>query len=44
MDKLSILQAGTNDYLLKPIRVVQLESILTRYWSYSDFQIKETPI
>ncbi|MCC5598809.1 hybrid sensor histidine kinase/response regulator [Nostoc favosum] len=43
-EKLSILQAGANDYLLKPIRVVQLESILTRYLSYSDFQINETPI
>ncbi|MEH2251898.1 PAS domain S-box protein [Nostoc sp.] len=32
-DKLSILQAGANDYLLKPIGLVQLESILTRYLS-----------
>ncbi|MFN6540351.1 MAG: ATP-binding protein [Nostoc sp. EkiNYC01] len=30
-DKISILQAGPNDYLLKPIRVFQLESMLTRY-------------
>ncbi|WP_100902787.1 ATP-binding protein [Nostoc flagelliforme] len=36
-EKLSILQAGANDYLLKPIRVVQLESILTRYLSYSGY-------
>ncbi|MEH2322287.1 MAG: ATP-binding protein [Nostoc sp.] len=43
-EKLSILQAGGNDYLLKPIRVVQLESILTRYLNYSDFQINEKPI
>ena len=43
-EKLSILQAGANDYLIKPIRVVQLESILTRYLNYSDFQINETPI
>ncbi|MCC5665781.1 PAS domain S-box protein [Nostoc sp. CHAB 5784] len=41
-EKLSILQAGANDYLLKPIRVVQLESILTRYLSYSDFQNNQT--
>lgn len=32
-EKLSILQAGANDYLLKPIGVVQLESILTGYLS-----------
>ncbi|HYX15385.1 MAG TPA: ATP-binding protein [Nostoc sp.] len=43
-EKLSILQAGANDYLLKPIRVVQLESILTRYLNSSDFQINKTPI
>lgn len=43
-EKLSILQAGANDYLLKPIRVVQLESILTRYLNSSDFQSNQTPI
>ncbi|WP_375506910.1 ATP-binding protein [uncultured Nostoc sp.] len=43
-EKLSILQAGANDYLIKPIRVVQLESILTRYLNSSNFQINGTPI
>ncbi len=35
---------SANDYLIKPIRVVQLESILMRYLNNSDFQINETPI
>ncbi|MFN6484257.1 MULTISPECIES: ATP-binding protein [unclassified Nostoc] len=43
-EKLSILQAGASDYLLKPIQVVQLESILTRYLSSSDFQSNQTLI
>ncbi|MDZ8238627.1 MAG: PAS domain S-box protein [Nostoc sp. ChiQUE01a] len=42
-DKISLLQAGANDYLLKPIRVFQLESILMRYLSNSDFDINEIP-
>jgi hypothetical protein len=32
-DKDSMLLAGANDYLIKPIRIVQLESILMRYLS-----------
>ncbi|MEI1374015.1 PAS domain S-box protein [Nostoc sp. UHCC 0926] len=43
-EKLSIVQAGANDYLLKPIRVVELESILMRYLNHSDFRMNETPI
>ncbi|MBD2682426.1 MULTISPECIES: two-component system response regulator [Nostoc] len=43
-DKISILQAGANDYLLKPIRVFQLESMLMRYLGESDFDINQTPI
>ncbi|MEH2399395.1 PAS domain S-box protein [Nostoc sp.] len=43
-EKLSIVQAGANDYLLKPIRVVELESILMRYLNHSDFRRNETPI
>ncbi|MEH2393445.1 MAG: PAS domain S-box protein [Nostoc sp.] len=43
-EKLSIVQAGANDYLLKPIQVVQLESILIRYLNHSDFRMNETPI
>ncbi|MCC5644704.1 PAS domain S-box protein [Nostoc sp. CHAB 5824] len=43
-ENLSILQAGANDYLLKPIQVAQLESILTRCLSYRDFQINQTPL
>lgn len=43
-EKLSIVQAGANDYLLKPIQVVQLESILMRYLNHSDFRMNETPI
>ncbi|MEH2403861.1 hybrid sensor histidine kinase/response regulator [Nostoc sp.] len=43
-EKLSIMQAGANDYLLKPIQVVQLESILMRYLNHSDFRMNETPI
>ena len=42
--KLSIVQAGANDYLLKPIQIVQLESILMRYLNHSDFRMNETPI
>ena len=43
-EKLSIVQAGANDYLLKPIQIVQLESILMRYLNHSDFRMNETPI
>ncbi|MEH2336232.1 hybrid sensor histidine kinase/response regulator [Nostoc sp.] len=43
-EKLSIVQAGANDYLLKPIQVFQLESILMRYLNHSDFRMNETPI
>ncbi|WP_442935906.1 hybrid sensor histidine kinase/response regulator [Nostoc sp.] len=43
-EKLSIVQAGANDYLLKPIQVVQLESILMQYLNHSDFRMNETPI
>lgn len=43
-EKLSIVQPGANDYLLKPIQVVELESILMRYLNHSDFRMNETPI
>ncbi|WP_392532825.1 ATP-binding protein [Nostoc sp. C117] len=43
-DKASLMQAGANDYLPKPIRVFQLESILMRYLNESDFLIDETLI
>jgi signal transduction histidine kinase/CheY-like chemotaxis protein len=43
-EKLSLLEAGAKDYLLKPIRVFQLESILMRYLSDNDFQSNQTPI
>jgi DNA-binding response OmpR family regulator len=43
-EKLSLLEAGAKDYLLKPIRVFQLESILMRYLSENDFQSNQTPI
>jgi Histidine kinase-, DNA gyrase B-, and HSP90-like ATPase len=43
-EEITMLPGSTNDYLIKPIRVVQLESILIRYLSYSDFQINKTPI
>jgi len=43
-DKNSILQAGANDYLLKPIRVFQLESMLMRYLGESNFEIGQTAI
>ncbi|MEH2119512.1 hybrid sensor histidine kinase/response regulator [Nostoc sp.] len=43
-EKLDIVQAGANDYLLKPIQVVQLESILMRYLNHSDFRMNETPL
>lgn len=42
--KLPIVQASYNDYLVKPIRVVQLESILMRYLNHSDLQTNETSI
>ncbi len=43
-EEITMLPGSTNDYLIKPIRVFQLESILSRYLTYSDFQINETPI
>ncbi|MDZ8105550.1 MAG: PAS domain S-box protein [Nostoc sp. DedQUE12a] len=43
-DKNSIVQAGANNYLLKPIRVFQLESMLMRYFGETDFDINQTPI
>ncbi|MFN6514275.1 MAG: ATP-binding protein [Nostoc sp. CreGUA01] len=43
-ENISLLQAGANDYLLKPIRVYQLESMLIRYLSENDFEISQTLI
>ncbi|MCC5607186.1 PAS domain S-box protein [Nostoc sp. CHAB 5834] len=43
-DEIAMLPGSINDYLIKPIRVVQLESILIRYLSYSDFHINKTLI
>ncbi len=43
-EEITKLLGSANDYLIKPIRVVQLESILMRYLNKSDFQINETPI
>jgi PAS domain S-box-containing protein len=43
-EQISILQAGANDYLLKPIRVFQLESMLMRYLGESDFDTDQTLI
>jgi CheY-like chemotaxis protein/anti-sigma regulatory factor (Ser/Thr protein kinase) len=42
--EIAMLSGSPNDYLIKPIRVVQLESILMRYLSNSDFKLNETPI
>ncbi|MBD2728240.1 PAS domain S-box protein [Nostoc sp. FACHB-892] len=42
--EITMLSGNANDYLIKPIRVVQLESILMRYLSNSDFKLNETPI
>lgn len=43
-EEITKLPGSANDYLIKPIRVVQLESILMRYLSHSDFQMNETSI
>ncbi|MBX9256539.1 PAS domain S-box protein [Desmonostoc muscorum CCALA 125] len=43
-EKISILEAGANDYILKPIRIFELESMLMRYLNEIDFEMSETPI
>ncbi|RCJ15962.1 hybrid sensor histidine kinase/response regulator [Nostoc sp. ATCC 43529] len=43
-EKNAILQTGAYDYLLKPIRVFELESMLMRYLGESNFEIDQTPI
>ncbi|BAY77041.1 multi-sensor hybrid histidine kinase [Nostoc linckia NIES-25] len=43
-EKISLVQAGAYDYLLKPIRVFQLESMLMRYLGESDSETGQIPI
>ncbi|WP_445634970.1 histidine kinase [Nostoc sp. DSM 114161] len=43
-EKISLVQAGANDYLVKPIRVFQLESMLMQYLGESDSETGQIPI